>query len=119
MMGKLFNNFFREQNSKLLVPQFVPKGYVHSYFTYPVLFNGQDYGISWKYFREKFIQFGGDGIYASWKTVSDEGPFKFKEKGLFSGSLKLSSSYGYGATPVADKIQKNYASLQIKGIYQK
>ena len=30
-MGKLFNNFFREQNSKLLVPQFVPKGYVHSY----------------------------------------------------------------------------------------
>ena len=75
MMGKLFNNFFREQNSKLLVPQFVPKGYVHSYFIYPVLFNGQDYGISWKYFREKFIQFGGDGIYASWKTVSDEGPF--------------------------------------------
>ena len=107
MMGKLFNNFFREQNSKLLVPQFVPKGYVHSYFTYPVLFNGQDYGISWKYFREKFIQFGGDGIYASWKTVSDEGPFlNSRKKGLFSGSLKLSSSYGYGATPVADKIQK-------------
>ena len=107
LMGRLFVDFFKTNHSKLLIPQHVPKGYVHSYFTFPVLFNGERYGVSWKFFRKKFIDFGGDGIYASWKTVSDEGPFYASNKnGLISGEMKISNSYGYGDTPIANEIQK-------------
>ena len=107
LMGKLLNNFLKTNPSKLLIPQHVPRGYVHSYFTFPVLFEGKKYGISWKFFRKKFIDFGGDGIYASWKTVSDEGPFYDSNKnGLISGKMKISNSYGYGDTPIAKEIQK-------------
>ncbi len=107
LMSKLFTDFFKSNNSKLLIPQHVPKGYVHSYFTFPVLFNGDKHGITWRFFRKKFTDFGGDGIYASWKTVSNEGPFFIsRTKGLRSGQMKISNSYGYGETPVADEIQK-------------
>jgi perosamine synthetase len=91
----------------LLIPQEVPKNFVHSYFTYPVLFNGNG-KVSWKKFRKKFISFGGDGIYAAWQTVNNEPCFyNARKRGLYSGSMKLSSSYGWGETPVAEKLQKN------------
>ena len=50
---------------------------------------------------------GGDGIYAAWKILPDEGPFKKARKfGLISGEKKISESYGYGETPIARSLQK-------------
>ncbi len=57
---------------------------VNSYFTLAVLFEGEKKGIIWYDFRKKFIEFGGDSIYAAWALqyreptaalVSNEGRF--------------------------------------------
>ena len=90
-----------------MISQKVPTSYIHSYFTFAALFEGEKLGIKWKDFRKKFIQFGGDGIYAAWQIVSEEPCFSnARIKGLYSGSMKLSDSYGWGQTPIAKKIQK-------------
>lgn len=56
-----------------LRPQKVPAGYVNTYFTFGLRYEGQEKrGVSWYDFRKKFIEFGGDGIYAAWALVYNE-----------------------------------------------
>ena len=108
LMGNLFLKTLTLSKSDLLIPQITPKKFSHTYYTFACLFNGKKYGIKWEEFRLKFMSFGGDGIYAAWKLVSDEKPFKDgRLKGLKSGSMQLTNSYGWGLTPVAKKLQKN------------
>lgn len=60
-------------NCSWLIPQKVPKGYVHSYFTFGAKYEGEEKkGVSWYDFRRKFMEFGGDGIYAAWALVYNE-----------------------------------------------
>lgn len=106
-MGIKFLNFLKASKTKLLKAQKTPKKFYHSYFTFACTFEGEKYGISWQKFRKKFISFGGDGIYAAWSLVSEEPPFSHAmKKGLYSGSMKLSSNYGWGITPKAKNLQK-------------
>ena len=105
--GKKYHEFFLNLKSNFFKTQIIPKGYTHSYYTYPILYNGEKFGVSWKSFRKNYIKNGGDGIYAAWQTVNNEIPFKLAQKnGLFSGSMKISNSYGWGRTTIAEKIQK-------------
>ncbi len=105
--GKAYYNFLKRIKSKFLIPQRVPKGFEHCYYTFPAKFEGEKYGLSWQNFRKKYVEMGGDGIYAAWKTVDEETVFKKARKyGLVSGTMKLTNSYGYGKTPVAKKLQK-------------
>ena len=54
------------------------------------------------------MSFGGDGIYSAWQTENNEPCFyNARKKGLYSGSMKISNSYGWGETPIAVKLQKN------------
>ena len=106
--GKEFFKLLNRKTSKLLVPQKVPKNYTHSYFTFPALFKGKKKGITWSEFRKKFLSYGGDGIYSAWQTVNNEPCFyNARIKGLYSGSMKISESYGWGEVPVAEELQKN------------
>ena len=91
-MGKSYLKVIQESNTDLLIPQYTPKGYIHSYYTFGCLFNGKKYGIEWQEFRKKYIELGGDGIYAAWKTVNNEPCFK---------------NIGWGDVPVSEKLQKN------------
>ena len=105
--GNAYRELIKKSKTKLLISQKIPKNYIHSYFTFAALFEGEKLGIKWKDFRKKFIQFGGDGIYAAWQIVSEEPCFlNARIKGLYSGSMKLSDSYGWGLTPIAKKTQK-------------
>ncbi len=105
--GNAYKEFLDNCNSEILIPQKVPSKYVHSYYTFAALFEGEKKGIKWKEFRKKFMEFGGDGIYAAWQIVSEEPCFlNARKKGLYSGEMKLSNSYGWGETAVAKKIQK-------------
>jgi len=91
-MGNGYLNVIKESSTDILIPQYTPKGYIHSYFTFGCVFNGEKYGIEWQEFRKKYIQNGGDGIYAAWKTVNNEPCFK---------------NIGWGNVPVAEELQKN------------
>jgi perosamine synthetase len=92
-MAYIYNKIIIESGSDLLIPQHVPQGYTHSYYTFSTLFNGEKYGIKWQEFRKKYMEFGGDGIYAAWQTVNNEPAFK-------------NNNLGRGDVPVAEKLQK-------------
>ena len=51
-------------------------------------------GVSWTTFRKKYINFGGDGIYAASKLQHQEPAFK-------------NNNIGKGKTPIAMKLQKS------------
>jgi perosamine synthetase len=56
-----------------LIPQFIPEGYSHSYYTLGVLYHGADaIGVSWEDFRRAYIDNGGDGIYGAWSVPYQE-----------------------------------------------
>ena len=93
LMGKTYLKVINESGSDILIPQKTPEGYTNSYYTFGVKFNGESRGVSWSDFRLKYIENGGDGIYAAWQTINNEPCFK--EPGL-----------GWGAVPVAEKLQK-------------
>lgn len=80
--------------SKLLTPQYEPEGYFYTYYTFSAKFNGNTEGVKWDEFRMKYMEFGGDGIYAASKLLHQEPVFR---------DLKI----GYGETPVAVDLQKN------------
>jgi len=81
-------------NSELLTPQRVLDGYYHTYYTFSAKFNGEKLGVSWKDFRKKYIELGGDGIYAASKLQHQEPVFRDR-------------NIGYGETPVAVDLQAN------------
>jgi perosamine synthetase len=53
-----------------LVPQHVPLGYHNSYWTVAMRYQRND--VSWQDFRSKYLDFGGDGIYACWALLYQE-----------------------------------------------
>ncbi len=81
------------KSSNLLTPQHVPEKYFYTYYTYSAKFNGDEYGITWESFRNKYIENGGDGIYAAAKLLHQEPAFK-------------DNNIGRGETPVSESLQK-------------
>lgn len=87
-----------------LIPQFTPKGYKNTYWTYTVKFEKID--VSWSDFRKKFIEFGGDGIYSAWALL-------YHETLVTSGAFRKRCPVLYdhidypakGLCPIAEKLQ--------------
>jgi perosamine synthetase len=112
-------NMFAEvvNNCNYLVPQYTPEGYSNTYWTYVVKYEKDD--ISWKAFRDKYVELGGDGIYAAWalsyeETVMSSGVYKKQAPHYYEGI-----EYPRGICPVAEAIQPklmqfvtNYGSLE-------
>ena len=80
--------------SELLYPQGVMPGFTHTYYTYSARFDESDSGISWSNFRSKYMEFGGDGIYAASKLQHQEPAFR--DNGI-----------GKGETPIAVELQRS------------
>lgn len=71
-----------------LVPQKVPEGYNNSYWTVAFRYERKD--VTWQDFRFKYIDFGGDGIYAAWallhhETMVSSGAWKKRCPPLYDG----------------------------------
>jgi len=97
------------QSCDWLVPQAVPEGYRHSYWTYVLkLENSGEF--SWYDFRNKYIELGGDGIYAAWQL-------NYLEPALRSKRFYQPSPQEYepGLCPVAESLQPKL--LQFKTNY--
>ena len=86
-----------------LLSQKIPDNYRHTYWTYVVRLMRDD--ISWYDFRDKYAEFGGDGIYAAWALLYDEtlyssGVFKDRCPAYYQ-DIKLNQRF----CPIAEKIQ--------------
>lgn len=89
-----------------LVPQAVPEGYVHSYWTYALkLDNEGEFG--WHDFWKKYMDFGGDGVYAAWQLTYLEPAFR----GLEFGDDQL-QELDYGLCPAAESLQPRLIQLK-------
>lgn len=103
------------QGCDWLTAQHIPEGLEHSYWTWVVVLKRDD--ISWRQFRDRFISFGGDGIYAAWQLSYLEPMFQKqsllgREKFI---DQKILDGYRHGLCPVAERLQPRL--LQFKNSY--
>lgn len=84
------------KNNEYLIPQKIPKKAYSTYYTLAVrLVSKAKKKVNWFNFRKKFIEYGGDGIYAASKLIQHEPAIKKYRIGKKSNE-----------TPIAKKIQK-------------
>ena len=104
---------------KWLKPQKVPKDCKHSYWAYVLKLDSNK--VDWYQFRKKYMDFGGDGIYAAWQLSYLEPVFRkhaFYPKNCpvkcpyYMGKLQ---KYKLGLCPTAESIQPKL--LQFKTNY--
>jgi perosamine synthetase len=109
-----------------IVPQCVPQGYVHSYWTFTVRYRGEDaHNVSWRRFYELYLKNGGDGFYGGLSLIYQE-PFMQTVK-AFNEHLRSRYPtvgdkfvYDLGMCPAAEALQPqmmqfktNYRNLEI------
>lgn len=85
------------KNNKHLIPQKISKNAYSTYYTLAVklIKKSSQKKLSWSNFRKKFMEFGGDGIYAASKLIHQEPAIKKNKIGKMSNR-----------TPNAKKLQK-------------
>ena len=81
------------EGSNLLIPQKNKSEFRNSYWTFAARFQGEKFGHSWQDFYKKYIENGGDGIYAAHQLVYNEPCFH-------------DNKIGYGTAKVAEKLQR-------------
>jgi len=116
-------NIFRDviKDCDYLIPQKEFDDRDNSYWALGVKYYGDEkIGVSWYDFRQKYIEFGGDGFYGGWKVpymepVMRNGNFKKRNPELYKNV-----KYEQGLCPVAEEIQKrmmvfktNYRNLDL------
>jgi perosamine synthetase len=85
------------KNNKYLIPQKISKKAYSTYYTLAVRLVKKDkIKLNWKNFRKKFMDYGGDGIYAASRLIHQEPAIKKNKIGKKSDK-----------TPVAKKLQKD------------
>ena len=107
------------EGCEYLIPQAQPDGFVNSYFTFAMIYEGEAaIGVPWADFRHKYIELGGDGFYAAWQVVYMEPVMRemaFYGKGcpvrcpLYEGP---SVAWGPGLCPVAEGLQPKLMQLK-------
>ena len=100
-----------------ITPQQVPDGYIHSYFTLGLLYEGAEkIGVSWEEFREKYISFGGDGFYGAWSVPYLEPVMANRTYVKRYPEIYEKTSYPQGICPVAEAVQPKL--MQFKTNYR-
>ena len=114
-VGQMYNEVI--QDSDYLVPQKIIENWLNTYWCFAVKYERQD--VEWKRFRDKYVEFGGDGIYAAWALTYEEEIFT---TGAFvdrAPEYYKDCHYERGICPVAEEIQpklmqfvNNYGSIE-------
>jgi perosamine synthetase len=72
-MALEFNKVIKETECDWIVPQKNGPETLNAYWTFAARYDGEEkFGVSWHDFRKKFMEFGGDGIYACWQLSYKE-----------------------------------------------
>jgi perosamine synthetase len=109
------------KNCDYLVPQVVPNGYTHSYWSLAVSYEGQEsIGVSWADFRKAYIDEGGDGFYGAWSVPYLEPVMAERKFASRCPWVYENVRYETGICPVAESVQPkimqfktNYRSLDL------
>ena len=100
-----------------ITPQKIPNNFVHTYWTFTVIYNGADaISISWRDFWAKYKEFGGDGFYGGLSVVYKEPVISkgtYKER--IPGSELVNNNHN-GSCPVAETLQPRM--MQFKTNYR-
>ncbi|MFN0167300.1 MAG: DegT/DnrJ/EryC1/StrS family aminotransferase [Bryobacteraceae bacterium] len=108
-----YEEVIRAEKCEWLTPPFVPEGLTHSYWCYSCKLDEKGLGASWREFRARFIEMGGDGLYGMWCPVHLEPIFQSME---FLGSRDRAPNfdprykgqvkqYGLGDCPVVESLR--------------
>lgn len=109
-----YETVIQEEGCQWLVAPHVPETTTHSYFSYPCRLDEELLGIDWRSFRLRFIEHGGDGLYAALVPIHLEPIFETmtfygsKERApnfdpRYKGQVK---SYSEGDCPAAERLRK-------------
>jgi len=102
-MAAKYRSVIESNGCDWLVPQKAPDGDVNSYYTFAAKYTRKD--IPWVDFRKKYVEFGGDGIYAAWALCYLEDSVseikRILEKIHLAGRFRAQP----GLCPVAEEIQ--------------
>lgn len=98
-----------------LKPQVTGEGYKNVYWGLAVRL--VDAPVSWVDFRKKFMELGGDGIYATWKLTYLEPMFETMDfagkedviRATYKGTLQ---TWKHGLCPVAEKVQQQILAFK-------
>ncbi len=105
------------RNCDYLIPQHVPDGYMNSYYTLGVRYEGLEaIGVSWEDFRKAYVEFGGDGFYGAWSVPYLEPVIAERKFAKRLPQVYGNISYAKGLCPVAESIQPKL--MQIKTNYR-
>ena len=104
-------------NCSWLKPQTTPSDCVNSYWALAVRLTHPS--ITWSDFRTKFMELGGDGIYAAWKLSYQEPMFRETTRN-FSGKEEVLKgtrkgglpAYPDGLCPIAERMQKQILAFK-------
>ena len=110
-----------------LIPQKTPEGLVNSYYTVAMRYEGEEtIGVPWADFRRKYMDLGGDGVYAAWYPCYLEPVFSEMDPNsrfapwnnrYYQGDVR---GYQKGLCPVTESVQPklmqfktNYGELDL------
>ena len=71
-----YEGVIRDEKCQWLVPPYVPQECTHAYWAYTCKLKENELGVTWREFREKFIENEGDGLYGMWLPVHLEPVFQ-------------------------------------------
>ena len=104
-----------------LLPQETPAGYVNSYYTLGVVYEGdKSIGVSWEDFRKTYIAEGGDGIYGAWSVPYLEPMMLTRQFVKRCPTIYSNVYYPQDLCPIAESLQPkimqfktNYRDLEL------
>ncbi|MEO1944054.1 MAG: DegT/DnrJ/EryC1/StrS family aminotransferase [Candidatus Thioglobus sp.] len=115
--------FFMEsiRDCDWIVPQKIPDNFVHTYWTFTVLYYGDNaVSVSWQDFWRKYKEIGGDGFYGGLSVAYQEPVIS---EGVYKEKIQCGNDVNFnynGSCPVAEMIQPrmmqfktNYRNLEI------
>jgi perosamine synthetase len=97
-------------SAKWLVPQRVPPGFMHTYWTYTLRIDAPE--IDWHTFRAAFLRAGGDPFYGAWRLTYLEPLFAHGSPVRHPDPRTPYQEYATGLCPVAERIQPRLVQLK-------
>lgn len=109
-VGKLFMDAVKD--CPWMVPQVTPKGLENSYYTVAIAYHGEQRGVTWKEFYNRYIGAGGDGFYGACMIP-------YLEPALREATIN-GVTFAKGQCPVAEDLQSrimqfktNYRNIEV------